>query len=498
MSVEKDQEDKNPNDRNETKLKEGTEEPEDFSALYEAYSAGIKGHLQVGDKIRGEIIAIGQDSIFIDTGTKVDGIVDKKELLDSKGQLPFSQGDNLELFVIATGEGEVRLSKALSGIGGRQMLVDAFRNRIPVEGHVSGTCKGGYNVDVMKQRAFCPLSQVDIKYVETPEDHVGQTYLFYITQIEEMGRNIVLSRRKLLEQEREKSRKDFLDALSTGMVLSGTVTRLMPYGVFVELIPGIEGMVHISELSWSRLNEPSETVHTGDTLQVKVLSIDTEKGPGSEKISLSVKQLLGDPWENASDRIIEGDIFNGRVKRCAHFGAFVEIEPGIEGLVHISEMSYIKRILKPEDIVSPGDEVAVMVKSLDLEKRRVSLSMRDAEGDPWQTISEKYKVGQVVSGTIEKAENFGYFISLEPGITGLLPKSKIGQSAEQVAISKLKTGIAIEVTIENVDRKKRRITLTPGDVAEQGEWRQFRPKVSSSMGELGQKLKKALADSKKK
>jgi small subunit ribosomal protein S1 len=498
MSVEKDQEDKSLDDRNEKSLKEDSEEPEDFSALYEAYSAGIREQLEVGDKIRGEIIAIGHDSIFIDTGTKIDGVVDKKELLNSKGQLPFSQGDSVELFVIATGEGEVRLSKALSGIGGRQMLVDAFRNRIPVEGRVSGTCKGGYNVDVMKQRAFCPLSQVDIKYVETPEDHIGQTYLFYITQIEEMGRNIVLSRRKLLEQEREKARKEFLNALSTGIVLSGTVTRLMPYGVFVELIPGIEGMVHISELSWSRLNEPSETVHAGDSIQVKVLGIDSEKGPGSEKISLSVKQLLEDPWENASDRIIEGDIFNGRVKRCTNFGAFVEIEPGIEGLVHISEMSYIKRVLKPEDMVSPGDEVAVLVKSLDLEKRRVSLSIRDAEGDPWQDVSEKYKVGQVVSGTMEKAENFGYFISLEPGITGLMPKSKVSQSAEQVAISKLKTGDAIEVTIENVDRKKRRITLMPGEGAERGEWRQFRPAESSTMGELGQKLKKALEDRKKK
>ena len=490
MSVGKDEEDKGLNDFEETNA---SEDSEDFSALYESYSAGIIGQLQVGDKIRGEIIAIGHDTVFVDTGTKVDGVVDKKELLDAKGQFPYSLGNSLELFVIAAGEGEIRLSKALSGIGGRQILIDAFRNRIPVEGRVTGTCKGGFNVDVMKQRAFCPLSQVDAKYVEKPEDHVGQTYLFYITQLEDKGRNIVLSRRKLLEQERQKARQDFFDALSTGMDLSGTVTRLMPYGVFVELIPSVEGMVHISELSWSRLEDPAEVVKLGDRVHVKVLSIDAEGGAGSEKISLSVKQLLDDPWESAGERIQAGDIVTGRVRRCTHFGAFVEIESGIEGLVHISEMSYVKRILKPEDIVSPGEEVTVMVKSVDADKRRVSLSIRDAEGDPWHVVSEKYPIGRNVNGVIEKAEKFGYFITLEPGITGLLPHSKISQAVEQMTIGKLKKGDAVVVSIESVDREKRRISLAPGAGDAVGEWRQYQSAESSAMGELGQKLKDALA-----
>ena len=301
------------------------EETEDFSTLYESYSAGSNGQIQVGDKISGEIVAIGQDTVFIDTGTKVDGAVDKKELLDTKGRFNYTMGDRLDLFVVVAGEGEIRLSKALSGIGGRQLLQEAYRNRIPVEGRISAICKGGFNVDVMKQRAFCPLSQIDVKYVETPEDYVGQTYLFYLTQLEEGGRNIVLSRRKLLEQERQKAREDFIAALSTGMVLSGTVTRLMPYGAFVELIPGVEGLVHISELSWSRIDNPAETVNAGDQVQVKVLSIDENAGGGSEKIALSVKQLRNDPWESAGDRFQTGDIVTGRVRRCPHFGAFVEI-----------------------------------------------------------------------------------------------------------------------------------------------------------------------------
>jgi small subunit ribosomal protein S1 len=495
MSVGEDQEDKGSEDSNDANA---SEESEDFNALYESYSAGIVGHLQVGDKISGEIIAIGHDAVFLDTGTKADGVVDKKELLDAKGQFPYALGDRLELFVIVAGEGEIKLSKALSGIGGRQMLIDAFRNRIPVEGRVTGTCKGGFDVEVMKQRAFCPLSQMDVKYVEIPDDFVGQTHLFYISQFEEKGRNIVLSRRKLLEQERQKARQDFFGALSTGMVLSGTVSRLMPYGAFVELIPGVEGMVHISELSWSRIENPAETVNTGDRIQVKIIGIDATAGPGSEKISLSVKQLLDDPWESAGDRIKPGDVINGRVRRCAPFGVFVEIEPGIEGLVHISEMSYVKRILKPEDIVSPGDEVTVMVKTFDGDKRRVSLSIRDADGDPWLAVFERYPVGRKVNGVIEKVEKFGYFVTLEPGITGLLPNSKLGQAAEQMYSGKLKSGDTIAVTIDAVDREKRRITLAPGDDSATGDWRRYGSGESSSLGQLGEKLKEALAVRQKK
>jgi small subunit ribosomal protein S1 len=490
-----DQKETDSNPSNEENL---LEESEDFSALYESYSAGINEQLQIGDKISGEIVAIGQESVFLDTGTKADGVVDKKELLDAKGRFNYALGDRLELFVVVAGEGEIRLSKALSGIGGRQLLQDAFRNRIPVEGRISEVCKGGFSVEVMKQRAFCPLSQIDVKYVETPEDYVGQTYLFYLTQLEEKGRNIVLSRRKLLEQERQKAREDFIGALSTGMVLSGTVTRLMPYGAFVELIPGVEGMVHISELSWSRLENPAEIVSTGDHVQVRVLSIDENGGGGSEKIALSVKQLQDDPWESAGDRFQAGDVVNGRVRRCTHFGAFIEIEPGIEGLVHISEMSFVKRVLKPEDLVAPGDLVTVMIKSFDEGKRRVSLSIRDAEGDPWLEVDDKYPVGRVVSGTIEKTETFGTFVTLEPGITGLLPKPREDLAVASLPIGKLKTGDTVAVAIESVDRGKRRIRLAPADGAAPADWRRYSSAESSPLGQLGEKLKEALADRSKK
>jgi small subunit ribosomal protein S1 len=322
--------------------------------------------------------------------------------------------------------------------------------------------------------------------------------LFIITQFEEKGRNIVLSRRKILEREQQKAREEFFTTLTTGVVLTGTVTRLMPYGAFVELIPGLEGMVHISELSWSRVEKPEEAVRTGDRVQVKVLSIDAQEGSAREKIALSVKQATGDPWEDVLDRFQPGDIVNGKVTRCAPFGAFVEIAPGIEGLVHISEMSFVKRVQTPSDIVTPGEPVTVMVKAIDGENRRVSLSIRDTEGDPWAEVPEKYPIGRSVTGVVEKKEKFGYFITLEPGVTGLLPKSKIGQATDPKVYDNLKIGNSIAVVIDSVDRHNRKVTLAPGHGDAVEDWQKYAGGPPTTLSPLGEKLKVALSGKRKK
>jgi len=469
---------------------------EDFGALLEAYGGDIGESVLVGDKINGKIIAIGSETVFVDTGTKIDGVVDKKELLDDKGQLPYGVGDRLELFIIASDESEIRLSRALSGIGGLQLLTDAFRNRIPVEGRVTETCKGGFRVAVMQRTAFCPISQMDVKYVDTPENYVGETLLFNITQFEDKGRNIVLSRRKLLEREQKKAREAFFTTLTTGAVLTGTVTRLMPYGAFLELIPGLEGMVHISELSWSRLEKPEEAVRPGDRIQVKVIGIEAGEGAAREKIALSVKQATADPWTDVLDRFQPQDLIQGKVTRCAPFGAFVEIAPGIEGLVHISEMSFVKRVQKPTDIVTPGETVTVMVKAIDTHSRRVSLSIRDTQGDPWAEVSERYPVGRSVTGVVEKKENFGYFITLEPGVTGLLPKSKIGQASDPAAFDKIKAGNPVTVVIEAVDSRNRKVTLAPSDAGVDENWQKYAGGAPAALSPLGEKLQRALSDKK--
>jgi len=472
---------------------ENSEEKEQsFAALLEAYSPGADADIGVGDKIRGKIVSIGKESVFVDTGTKIDGVVDKAELLDENRELTLVEGDMLELYIVALSDEEIKLSKALSGIGGLNMLEEAYDKAAPVEGKISETCKGGVRVDVLQRKAFCPVSQIDINFVEDPSDYVGQTFNFLITTLEENGRNIVLSRRALLAREQEKDRKEFYQTLSVDTTIDGTVTRIMPYGAFVQLSSGVEGMVHVSEMSWSKAAKPESLVKVADTVRVKVIGIEPGQKPGLLKISLSMKQLTEDPWNSAGEQFHEGDKIQGTITRCANFGAFVELAPGIEGLVHISEMSYKKRVLKPEDIVTAGETVSVMIREMDLDKRRISLSIRDAEGDPWVGISEKYTIGQAVEGILEKKEKFGYFINLEPGITGLLPKSNLNKAAKPAEFEKLKEGEAIAIMIEVINPGERKITLTPADTADEQNWQSFSDASATSLGALGEKLQLAL------
>jgi small subunit ribosomal protein S1 len=481
----------------ENQEKQLEEDEQSFEALFESYTTGMNEDIQVGDRIRGEIIAIGQDAVYVDTGTKIDGVVEKPELLDENGEMTLTAGDVIELYVVAMTESEVRLSKALSGIGGTQHLKEAFHGKVPVEGKIVETCKGGFRVEVLQQRAFCPISQVDINYVETPEDFVGQTFEFLITRFEENGRNIVVSRRALLNEALEKNREAFYETLKTGDIHTGKVSRIMPFGAFVELVPGVEGMVHISELSWSRVEKPEELVAPGDPLTVRVIAVEERDAKGRKKIGLSAKQALGNPWETVTSKFSVGSRVTGKVTRCMKFGAFVEIAPGIEGLVHVSEMSYTKRVLDPADEVSPGQSVSVMIKEIDVEKHRVSLSLKDAAGDPWLEVEEQFKTGSRVEGIVEKKEGFGLFINLAPGITGLLPKSKISQSENPAKIEACKKGDTLKVVIERLNPAERKITLAPADAAGNGDWKSYAEQAdTNSLGTLAEKLQQALASKK--
>lgn len=467
------------------------QEPEEsFAEMFESYAAGMNEDIQVGDKIHGRIISITDSSVFVDTGTKADGVVEIEELKDPEGKLPYAVGDALDLYVVSADESEIRLSRALAGAGGLNMLKEAQANGIPVEGKVVQTVKGGFQVEVLKRRAFCPISQMDTQYVENPEQYLGQTYQFAIKKLTEGGRNIVVSRRDLLEVEQQKVRQAFMQTLAVDQLHAGRVTRVMPYGAFVELAPGVEGMVHISELSWSRLEKIEDAVKPGDKLQVKILRI--EPGAKQKKIALSVKQALGDPWDLVEKELTAGQKVSGKVTRCANFGAFVELQPGIEGLVHISEMSYTQRVHKPEDVVQPGQMVSVVIKDIDKHKRRISLSMRDAQGDPWLDVKEKFTPGQPVDGIVEKQEKFGIFVTLTPGIVGLLPKSAISRSSQAGQVEKLKVGDRIAVAIETIQAAERKISLKLRDSADEQNWRQFANDAGDApLGALGEKLAQA-------
>lgn len=477
-------------------IEKNSGQEESFAELFEQYSSGLKQEINQGDLINGEIISIGSSSVYVDTGTKSDGVVDKAELLDENGELPYSIGDKIELYVVSVTESEVILSKALSGSSGDHALLDAYKTRTPVEGKVKEVIKGGFHIDISGKRAFCPISQIDISFVDKPETYLNESFTFFITRYEEKGRNIVVSRRDYLAIDVEKKKAEFLDNLKEGDNVEATITKLMPYGAFAELVKGVEGMIHVSELSWTRVEKPEEAVAPGDRVQVKILSVKNQDDGKNPKIALSIKQTSSDPWELAGKRFHVGDQLSGKVMRCAAFGAFVEIAPGTEGLVHVSEMSYVKRILKPEDAVSVGDVVQVVIKEIDTAKKRISLSMRDAMGDPWNGIAMKYPVGKPVKGTLEKKESFGFFICLEPGVTGLLPKSKINQSSQAAELDKIKPGAPVSVIVESIDEDKRRLSFNLSQTESQDDWKSFVATDSKNMGTMGELLKNAMKKNK--
>ncbi len=483
------------------------ESTESFAELFAAQESSETpgAHLTPGQRVKVTVVAVTNDTIFVSTGTKVDGIVDREELEDKERAAP-QVGDVLDLYVVTVSPQEVRLSKMMSGAGGLAALEEAKEARLPVEGKVKALVKGGFAVEVMKRRAFCPMGQMDLRPVTEPEAFVGKTFPFVVTRLEKAGRNIVLSRRVLLEQEQTENLSAFLEHVKEGDTLEGSVTRLAAFGAFVELAPGIEGLAHLSELSWARVAQADEAVSVGQPLKVKVLGISrSEKGT---RISLSVRQASEDPWNSVTANFREGEVVSGTVQRIAPFGVFVSLAPGVEGLVHISELSYEKRIQKAEDVVSVGEVVSVRIKGIDTDKKRISLSLREAGDNPWDSVSQNFVPGQEVSGVVENKAAFGVFVTLAPGITGLVPASSISGARNKAGLDKVRGGESVTVVVREIDAANRKITLgLPGSEnetsarrpREDSDWKKHAPKPSpvSFGGTLGLALQ-AAAEKKKK
>ena len=460
----------------------------DFGAYLEANLQQLKTDFKVGDRVEGTVTQIGRQSVFVDINARSDGIVDREELLDDEGELTVAVGDRLEAFFTGWSDDSIRLTTKMAGNVADASLEDAFQSGIPVEGRVTEERKGGYAVNVLGTDAFCPYSQIDL-YKREGVTYVGEKLTFLVVEYAEQGRNVIVSRRKLLEQQRDTMRRDLESTLAVGDMLEGTVTRLMPFGAFVDL-GGAEGLVHVSELGWSRTTKPEDVLSEGEKVTVKVLDLDWD----NDRISLSLRHAQGDPWETflADPDCQAGHRCSGTVTHLAAFGAFVEIQPGIEGLVHISRLGAGRRINHPDEVLKTGDAVEVSIVDIDAERRRISLSMDDAFGaeaaleageDEDGTGADTVRTGARLTGTVEGHRDFGVFVRLPDGRTGLLHVSQVelrGSTNPGKALYKMfPPGSELEVVVREIqgDRvsltlpatlEKEAETLTPQDLEDSG------------------------------
>ncbi len=410
-----------------------------------------------GELAKGKVLAIDDDYVTVDVGFKSEGMIASWEFMEEDGTMLIGVGDEVEVLVedAEDEEGRVVLSKEKAErLKVWDEISKAYEREESVEGTIVARVKGGLSVDI-GVKAFLPGSQVDLRPVRNLDGMIGDRAQFRIIKFNKRRGNIVLSRRALLETERRQMRETTLATLSTDQILDGVIKNLTDYGAFIDL-GGIDGLLHLTDMSWGRINHPSELFNVGDEIKVKILKFD----PESERVSLGLKQIQPDPWVDAALRYPLGKRLEGRVVSLTDYGAFIELEAGIEGLVHVSEMSWTKRIKHPSKVVSTGDDVEAVVLDVDEQNRKISLGMKQTEENPWTLIEEQYPVGTKVSGTVRNITNFGVFIGLDEGIDGLVHVSDISWT-EQVKhpSEKFEKGDEVNAVVLKIDKENEKFSL---------------------------------------
>ncbi|HET6220917.1 MAG TPA: 30S ribosomal protein S1 [Dongiaceae bacterium] len=429
---------------------------ENFAALLEESFGGSAG--LEGSVLKGTVIAIENDTALIDVGLKSEGRVALKEFA-TPGQRPeIKIGDQVEVYLdrMEDKNGEAVLSREKARREEAWTLLEkSFKENQRVTGVIFGRVKGGFTVDLSGAVAFLPGSQVDIRPVRDVGPLMGTPQPFQILKMDRSRGNIVVSRRAVLEESRAEARSELVASLKEGQVLQGVVKNLTDYGAFVDL-GGVDGLLHVTDIAWRRINHPSEALHIGQTVKVQVIRFN----PETQRISLGMKQLEADPWEGVEAKYPVGAKFTGRVTNITDYGAFVELEPGIEGLVHVSEMSWTKKNVHPGKIVSTSQEVEVMVLDVDPQKRRISLGLKQCLDNPWQSFVEKYPAGSVLEGEVKNITEFGLFVGLPGEIDGMVHLSDLDwQKPGEQAIQNYKKGDTVKVKVLDVDVEKERISL---------------------------------------
>ena len=419
------------------------------------FGEDVTNEFEEGEVVRGRVVHVGSGEVLVDVGYKSEGAIPIEEF-QRAGRLPVV-GEEIDVYLEAKedSEGLIVLSKDKADkIRVWDAVTQAYEKGVPVEGRVVEVVKGGLAVDV-GVKAFLPGSQVDLRPVKNLAGMLGQTIRAKVIKLNRRRGNVVLSRRSVLEEEREEKKKHTLEVLHEGLVLIGTVKNITDYGAFIDL-GGIDGLLHVTDMSWGRIGHPSEIFQVGDQVEVVVLHFDRETG----RVSLGYKQKSSDPWEHVEDTYPGGTKTRGRVVSLTNYGAFIELEPGVEGLVHVSEMSWTRRVRHPSKLVNVGDEVDVLVLDVNRAAKRISLGMKQVEPDPWTTIEERYRPGSRVQGRVRNLTDFGAFIELEPGVDGLLHISDMSWTRNVGHPSEiLRKGQDLETQILNLDRENKRISL---------------------------------------
>jgi small subunit ribosomal protein S1 len=435
-------------------------DPSSFAAMFEAAASGPTASLGgEGQIVSGVIIQVNRDTVVVDIGGKSEGVISKSEFVDANGALSIKAGDKVDVFIESreSDDGLISLSKEKAD---KMKVWDEIsaaceRDEI-IEGTISQRVKGGLSVTIRGGvKAFLPGSQVDLRPIRNLEKLIGQTYEFKVIKFNKKRGNIVLSRRVLLERERDEMKAKTLQTLEEGMVVTGTIKNLTEYGAFVDL-GGIDGLLHITDMSWGRVAHPGEVFKVGDEVTVKVLKYN----PETERVSLGLKQTQEDPWNHVDEAYPLGKRVRGKVMSLTEYGAFVELEPGVEGLIHVSEMSWTKKVKHPSKMLEIGSETECQVLEVDARSKRISLGLKQLEPDPWTLFTEKYKPGDKIGGKVRSITDYGVFVGIEDGVDGMVHKTDLSWTAKINNPADLyNKGDDVEAIILSINHDEKKVSL---------------------------------------